>query len=554
MLLTLNEMSQAPIVGLYNSEIIEIANKIAESYNNSVKNVNLNNFLGYNFKMIPELKGCKASYDFEDRILEIHYNKYTSFILPSSFSDFSHLNKYFDLKETKGFKSEILIESFDKRTKIYETISLKGKATKALQKVSGTAKKVKEKFFDKEIQIESTDSLEQLSNTIVKNVKNILGNTPDSAKLYKLIESGVTRPSETPIQDIYDLIAASNIQSKYAEVYRVKFKKFFDEIEKDGDYPGKTLEKDVIAMVAECYEVSSKTILAFNGHAKYKKRAATAIKYGRKIKNGLNSLVNWIKPTIQGIMLGTIAWNGFFTGLTVLLKKTLSICLKFLKWLVTIDSVKNDKNFGKIKTEELESLKEKIGKAVDNPGEFIDAVSNYMKSLLETASEKMKDMFITVWNKSASVALEFLDYIQGEFFDVLGLGTAVIDKTMAGKYITGIATAIIGIYFYENSMRLYKNINTAFSNEEISNNELYVTFSYEKLINNNGFDKYITTLGITFILLDAIGKAIKNNKFNKEETAHLKKLFSAVKKVQKTRTKQGIKYLTDEASLKSLGR
>ena len=54
-------MITAPIIGYYNQDIINLSKKIASAYNKSVHKLNEKTFLGFNFELIPEIKGKKQT-------------------------------------------------------------------------------------------------------------------------------------------------------------------------------------------------------------------------------------------------------------------------------------------------------------------------------------------------------------------------------------------------------------------------------------------------------------------------------------------------------------
>jgi hypothetical protein len=144
MLAQISEMKSVPVLGLYNSEVISLSKKLAESYNRSIKKVNTKKFLGFDFEIIPEIAGCLSTYNFEDRILEIHLNKYTSFVIPSGYSEPEHFGKYFDIQEENLLEKNVLLEDIDRTRKIYETITLKGLGGK-IRDASKHSKKIAKK-------------------------------------------------------------------------------------------------------------------------------------------------------------------------------------------------------------------------------------------------------------------------------------------------------------------------------------------------------------------------------------------------------------------------
>ena len=147
----LSEVSQMPILGVYNSEIIEISKKLAKAYNESVSNINTKHFLGYNFKAINEVINCKSTYNIKERILEIHYNDYTTFVLPSAFSEVYHLNEYFNIRTKENIKIEMITESRCNRKKLFETLTVKGDAGNVFKKVINKGKETAARFFNNDI-------------------------------------------------------------------------------------------------------------------------------------------------------------------------------------------------------------------------------------------------------------------------------------------------------------------------------------------------------------------------------------------------------------------
>ena len=124
----IENMTQAPIIGYYNENIVEFAKKVAQAYNNSINKPNPGSLLGYDLDIIPEIKGKKANFNLEEGMLEIILSKNTQVLMPSVYVESKSLHKYFTFENEKNLDEILLEKNILQKHNLSEAISVKGAA------------------------------------------------------------------------------------------------------------------------------------------------------------------------------------------------------------------------------------------------------------------------------------------------------------------------------------------------------------------------------------------------------------------------------------------
>lgn len=529
----LSEVSQMPILGVYNSEIIEISKKLAKSYNESIDNINTKHFLGYNFNLIDEVRNCKSTYNIKERILEIHYSDYTTFVLPSAFSEIYHLNEYFNIKTTKNIKIEMITEARCNRKKLFETLTVKGDAGNIFKKVVDKSKETAARFFKNDIKIENAESINALANNISQSLNRILGNTIENKKIVEYITNFIKDPSALRIQNIYDEIFSANVSSKFASSLTSNLDKHFEKFRKKGELFGKTKKSELEKILSSSYNVDVKEI-----------RKAKAIQYKTlfdKIKDTVSLLTGALESAWNGIialLTGKLSFSLFVDGVGKTVTSIISWCLsKLLGFIKNVLHIEYDPVLAK-KIMSQNKLEPDAG--------FFDKLSHAKQKAFENVEnlyEILKSSLFDGWNSIIEFVLKTVDTSQEKIFNGLGEVTKYIEDIKYINYVKYAAALIAGYFFIKYTITFFKNLYSIFSEKSIDNEQLDSRVDFNKITSNFGLDKIIVTETITHIICANIEAAIKKESFSPNEIGRLKMLHSQFLKLHKKECKEGIKFI-----------
>lgn len=536
-MLFLSEVKQIPIMGVYNNEIVEISKKLAESYNNSIKDINARHFLGYNFKPIDEVRNCKSSYNIKERILEIHYSEYTTFVLPSAYAEFYHLNEYFNIDSKENFKIEMITEGRCKRKSLFETLTVKGDAGNIFSKVVDKGKKTAERFFKKDIEIKNADSILSLSNNINESLNKVLGNSIDNKKLVEYITSFIKDPTANNVQEIYNRIFEANATSKFAKSFEENIDKHFDKFRKKGELFGKTTKSELEKILSASYDVDVEEI-----------RKAKAVQYKTvwdRIKDVFSLLTNSLEGawnSVIALLTGKLSLSLFVDGVgktvTSILAWSLSKLLGLIKKILHIEY---DPELAK------QVMKKKNIKADASLFDKLKAAKEAAFDKAEGLVELIKETLIGGWNSIIKFVLKAVDTSQEAILNGLGDITKYIEDIKYINYIKYAAATVAAYFFLKYTIRFLQNLFTIVSKKSIDNEKLSSRISFDKITGNFGFDKVILTEAMTYIICANIEAALKSEKFSQSEFKRLKLLHTSFLKLHKKECKEGIKFIIKNA-------
>lgn len=602
MLAQISEMKSVPVLGLYNSEVISLSKKLAESYNRSIKKVNTKKFLGFDFEIIPEISGCLSTYNFEDRILEIHLNKYTSFVIPSGYSEPEHFGKYFDIQEENLLEKNVLLENIDRTRKIYETITLKGLGGK-IKDASKHSKKIAKKIFKKDsVKIENYENMQELAASVTKSLNNVLGGSVDDTAFISFIEDFFNNPDNTSVQKIYDEMFDKKISSKFHSTYVSEFNKFFEKVTKRGEVVGSSSESKILKIVALSYEIKSMQARALSGRSNVGKFLNTASSMLVKIHNTLVAVLRGMSSALWGSLSGLVAYKGVFTGLGKGLTILISSALKMLGYLVekapteksaqAVDATKgktasnaaeDEKWWDKLVDagEDIIDKGREVGEdAIDaikyagkeiadaEEGEKINTIIKLAEELginikkgYEYTLDQAKEIGTEGWEALENITRTTFAYVLktgGEAADKIGeilqelvaVPLDKMDETLFGNCLKYLVLFVTLNFFYSSFRKFIPAIRKIFKGEKYNNAMLKTNFDPQKSLSNWGFDKMISSALVHDILLAHLKDATKNDKFNKEEKKRLVSLFNQLLKSSKKEVKEGHKYFVKKAGLK----
>lgn len=527
-ILLLEDITSVPIIGLYNDDTLSLSKKIANSINETINNINLNHFLGFNFKAINELRGCKSSYNFKDRILEIHYNKYTTFVVPSLYSEYHHICKYFNIKENKNFLFESKVEESFKSLSLFENITMKGDAGGIFSKAIKTGKKTAARYFKHEIKIENSNSILSMAESINRDIERILGVSQGKTFIQNKITDFLVNADTVNVQELYDNIFNANIQSKYVKEYKRNFESFFNDRRVSGELFGKSTEKEVSEMIAKSYNVSVDELKKSNAL-----QTKSIIEKAKRILSIVTNSLEGAIHSVFSLLFGTLSFSTFIDGIGATVSKIISFSLSkifdFLRWAFSIEY-----------TADVQAKPD---------GNFFDSFSSAYenaKIMASNAKESVTQGLYDTWNFILKHVLSMVDTSQKVILNSLGEVTSKIESLPYINYAKYAVATILFYFFVKNLISLFKNIISIFLGHKIEDEALYSRLSPEKIINNFGFDKIIVTEAITYILSAHIDKALKEGVFNVEEKARLKLMYTKLKSVYKEKCDEGIRFFVKE--------
>lgn len=508
-------MTIAPIIGKINEETISLAEKIAKVYNDSIKEVNDKTFLGFNFKIIPELKDKKASLNFIDNLLEIHVNKNAKIIIPSRRTDEYTLAKFFEFNNAINNldnNCHILLENSFNKNSLKESMTLKGKASRFISSKIKSGIESAKKIISGEIEIQNPESLKDLSNNINRDLNKILDLELGEDKITKAISDFVKNGNVSNINDLYNMIFESSLKSKFANECKKNVYNIFKKHDGSLDKNKKELNAKVIDIVANSYDTDVKSIESRSDkdYLKIVKKAYTII------SKSINVIIN----TLKGAVYTVGAYIAFSEGIGSLIMKVADWVSSGLKNLIQLILGPS-------------SSEQQMAKALSQSEGFIDKAVGYINIGLQkgmtTGLDKLDGFktFILDLGSEAATSVESLPYI----------GTV--------KYLVFAALVILALISIKN---LFKDMIDIKDIQKTSGKDIAADFSIDSLTSNGGFDKIFVTEAIMCIVTVHIESSLKNANLSSEEKERLKKLNHAIYNSHKKKTKEGIRFFYKELS------
>tara|TARA_B100000212_G_scaffold342354_1_gene329033 strand:- start:38 stop:1558 length:1521 start_codon:yes stop_codon:yes gene_type:complete len=503
-------MSFAPVEGPYDEKIINLSKKIAVSYNESIENLNPNLFLGFEFKNIPELKNKRASLNFKNKILEVNINKETKIIIPSVYASASELSKFFEFKNERKFKDDIILQEIVNRNSIEETFRLKGKADSIFSGIKSGLKSAK-KYFKSEITIQNPESVEELAANISSDLFKVLSIDSGKQGLMQVIENFIINEDDSSIDKLYNSFFQTSISTKHVQECIGNIKKLIAEKTKEGEIKGKIDNSDILDQIAKSYGVEKKDISSRNE----KNIFAGVDKIYTYISKGISIMINALK----GLTFSAAAYEAFNNGVgslvTKIIKYTISGCLNVVQYFIQTSSEAVQMADAALRGDS--SILDKVFAALTKANEFI-----------------------------TGKGIDSIDYGQGWLLEKLSVVTNTIESL---PYI-GVIKYLLFVYFAIMALKyIYNIVKDLFkikSKSQTDAEKLFARMSEENLTSNFGFDKILATESIITIIVSHLDAAIQSNKFSKEEKDRLKSLINAFYKSHKVKTKEGIRFFFKE--------
>lgn len=505
----IENMTQAPIVGYYNENIVEFAKKVAQAYNNSVNKTNVGSLLGYDLDIIPEIKGKKANFSLQEGMLEIILSKNTQVLLPSLYVESKSLHKYFTFENENKLDEILLEKNILQKHLLSEAISVKGAATSAKKNIRKGIESAKEIFSNKEeVEIKSPETIEEICDGIEKDLQDNLNFTPGRDMLIKTISGFVRSGSKKELQDFYNILFESAIESKYIDKVVSDIHDLCEEKLEYGEYIGKVKDKNIIKTFAKAYGETDTAII------KQRLEETGALKKINKIKRiGMNWL-SVLSNGIKGLVIGATAISTALDGLIATMMKSANLVLKLVNALAQF---------------------------------FVATEESVFEKLWNTdwwgAGETLLQKFITgtTWLFSSSY-----DFISSNLVDSItkleSKGLFICIRVAALAYFACLMSAL-----WRETSNAYFRIDDDTGTDAES---VLSKYSKERLKSNFGFDKALATDAILAVIVTNVTSALenKNSNLSKEEEKRLKELVRAIYKSHKEKTKEGIRTFIKEAS------
>ena len=583
-------MESAPIIGYHNHKIRKISKKLAESYNTSIYSDNYEKLLGFNFKLINEVKNCKASYNESERILEIHWSKKTSFIIPSGYCNENVLSKYFNIPRLNILKEN----------NINEALTFKG-AGKGVKDFVRSLKDVKSLIKNKiDISEEDISTLNELADAIGQNLDNNIGDQCGSTIKRALIENikgWLKNKDRKNIQEIYDLVFDSVINTNFVnelvdkmdETIQKNINKYTGEIE------GRISNKELIKMISEVYSPENL-------------KKAEDILSGKEERKNVDQEVENINVPNEP------KFESFYFSNSQL--KQINEILSFLEKESINEESKNDKASADLKQAERvidsvlqkESMWSKAVAVKEYTGTFLNMIKKLIRvvfygfSAIDVVCNSVGAWFahivgtiFTILVKSiawitgvkapevssidalkqmtfdkgiafnakafaksiASLAKElYIAIHNGLEVSLLALNKLVVTATASAanaieslpyirvcKYIAGV---ILTYFFIKYTYKFLKDLKYFSFLGTMDLEKAAFKFSIKELTNNYGFDKVLVSTIVTSIIKSDIDKFVEkvesgNISLSPEVLKRLKSISGQIEKTGMKRTKSGVK-------------
>ena len=361
---------------------------------------------------------------------------------------------------------------------------------------------------DSEIEIKSPETIEQICEGIEKDLKSHLNVTPGRDNLIKSISGFVRSGDKRQIQDLYDVLFDSAIESKYIDKVVSDIHKLVEDKLEYGEYVGKVKDKDILKTFAEAYGDTDIKII------KQRMEESGALKKVGKITRIAANWKTVVSKSLQGIVITLTGISTAMDGLIATIMKTCNLVLKIINSLSQFFLQTNDSVFAKLF---------KL--------DFAGATTTFLQ----------KCATFGTWIVSGGY-----DLISSNLVDSItmleGQGLFICIRLLALAY----AAYLMVNLFRERSNAYFRlEADTGTDAETV-----LARFSKERLRNNFGFDKALATDAILATIVSNVEAALKNKKANltKEETKRLKDLIRAIYKSHKEKTREGIRTFFKEAN------
>ena len=326
-------MEYAPIIGYQSNKIKKIAKKIAQSYNESIDHIDNQLFLGFKFKNIPELKYSTASFNFKESLLEINISNQTKIIIPSRRASEHVVCRLFEFSDIKAYdkKTHVLIEKKLNKYNLIETRTGKGKASSWISKKIGAGLASAKAMLLTNIEIQNSETIEELSKNINDNIKSILDFEPGHDKVVDAITNFVKSGNVSEINKLYDIIFDNSLKSKFAKETNKKIIEEFTNKMGEVEAEKKVLDSKLDEIIANAY----------NTHKEFVKSRYEDDTFGEfiskiytRIGNGISIMIDTIKTVIASIIAWEFSTEGVANSLMNAASWIMSKFIELLQWFV----------------------------------------------------------------------------------------------------------------------------------------------------------------------------------------------------------------------------
>jgi len=492
-----------PILGYYDNDIVEVSRKLGEAYNKSVTSLNPHKFLGFDLDLPSDLMGLRGRLNKEDRVLEIHYNKNTTLIVPSVYSNLVTTRKYFEIS---GEQNSLLEAS-----SLDESILLKGKA--GGKKSFKAGMKSAKKFFTRDIEVKNPNDIRDLAENITSDLNKILGGEVlEKEEFVSFVKDFIENPHKgKSIDNLYQKMFDSAIQTKNVDKVISEVVKVIDQSRNyKGFIKGRTQVSSLKKEIASAYGVKPSQI---------EKRSNT--EFLPKLKNAANIIVHLFKALIKS--LKAIVSGGFSVKIySVGVGSTIISIFEFFFWKVMTMlgwsiGIEIDKD-------ELIQRSEKIEG-------FFASAKDELAGLFNLAFEGFADAFVWIVSRA---------------FSILKASTQWIEELPALEYLKWPFVAFLAYTCITQIIQIFKHVKEIKHIRTIDNLELAGQMSKEELTNNFGFDKILASEMIMLVISTHIQGAIIKNKgnFSDGELKRLEYLSVQINNTGKKYCEGGIKLTT----------
>jgi len=508
-------MEYAPIIGYQSNKIKKIAKKIAQSYNESIDDIDNQLFLGFKFKNIPELKYSTASFNFKESLLEINISNQTKIIIPSRRASEHVVCRLFEFSDIKAYdkKTHVLIEKKLNKYNLIETRTGKGKASSWISKKIGAGLASAKAMLLTNIEIQNSETIEELSKNINDNIKSILDFEPGHDKVVDAITNFVKSGNVSEINKLYDIIFDNSLKSKFAKETNKKIIEEFTNKMGEVEAEKKVLDSKLDEIIANAY----------NTHKEFVKSRYEDDTFGEfiskiytRIGNGISIMIDTIKTVIASIIAWEFSTEGVANSLMNAASWIMSKFIELLQWFVGPST--DDKEKAEVLTKSQEWLDWGIGwlnKGIQAGQELVQWTLEQVNSVQEVINEKLKVLF------------------------------EPLTTTTTGKYIAAMILAIVAVYII---IKLFNIIKSGIKISDLSKTtggDAAASFSIQNLTSNAGFDKIFVTEAILGIIQINIENTLKNGQLTKDEELRIKKLNHIIYNTSKKKSKEGIKFFVN---------
>lgn len=488
----ITEITSMPVIGYYNEEAASFSKKLAEIYKNCTEKINNKKFLGFDLSLPDYLKNKKASFNIEDRVLEIHINENTSLVVPSLYITKEQVSKYFDIGQQKLFENSLI-----------EISILKGKGggTKAFKAGMRNAKK----FFTRNVEIKNVEDIESLAESISISLNKCLGgNVLDKTDFTEYVKRFIVNPSEgNSIDNLYEKMFNASLQTaKLDKVLNVISTQINKNRNFKGFIKGKSSIKELEKSVALAYGVDIKDLKARN-----KSEKMPALKnFLSKLVQIFKSIISSFKAAASGGLAYTLAQNGIGKTTLIMIQYVFKAIIKLVAWSLGIEASTKASGDSSQIGGLYEEFKNKFFEYTDTAVSGLAKAFDFVISTIGDAMQNLESLPVLKYAKYPGVAL--LIYL-----------------------------CVVNLIDFVNNIRKLKDLSMT------SNVEVAGLLSKEELSNNFGLDKILASEMIMVVITEHIDYALmrKKESFTNDEYKRLEMLKNQINKTGKQYCKEGIK-------------